>query len=334
MFRQPRSRRRASLCRPDPTVLRVTGRGGRLVALAVGVVVVGLAIGGSTAGAAQPECQVVNLPPKKSLFTSNSYADPLGQAIEEAEPGDTLQVVGTCHGNYVITKDLTIQGRSSESHVDSIAGESTGMVLLVPGNAVGVHLAVSHLTITNGATAGIGAYAGVVTVTDSVVTGNAGTGIGNFSNAKVSVDSTTISDNHASGGGGVWNSIGGSGSMTITNSVITGNSATINGGGIFNRRSLTLTNTVVVGNTATNGGGIYMLSGSAALNDTSVSGNTVTANGGGIYVRQGTAVTLTNSGVSGNHAASGGGIYTEPGGTVAVDGTSSVVGNTPDDWAP
>ena len=116
----------------------------------VGVVLFALVLVVSTANAAQPECRVENLPPKKASYDSNDYADPLGTAIALAAPGDTLQVVGTCRGNYVITKDLTITGRSSDQHADTIDGGLNGMVLNLPFTATGVHLTVTNLTITNG----------------------------------------------------------------------------------------------------------------------------------------------------------------------------------------
>jgi hypothetical protein len=70
-----------------------------------------------------------------------------------------------------------------------------------------------------------------------------------------------------------------------------------------------------------------------------VSGNTAGGSGGGIYNSAdfahlgGGTVTLTGSTVSGNTAgAFGGGIFNETGGTVTLDDTSSVCGNSPDDW--
>ncbi|MGI8494556.1 MAG: choice-of-anchor Q domain-containing protein [Pyrinomonadaceae bacterium] len=81
-----------------------------------------------------------------------------------------------------------------------------------------------------------------------------------------------------------------------------------NGGGILNNNNgtLTLTNSTVSGNTASNGGGIYNLNGKTTLTNSTVSGNTATA-GGGIYHGSGT-MTLTNSTVSGNSASFNGGI--------------------------
>jgi Bacterial Ig-like domain len=82
------------------------------------------------------------------------------------------------------------------------------------------------------------------------------------------------------------------------------------GGGIRNFGSLTLTNSTVSTNTADFGGGIYNFGGSLTLltlNSSTVSSNDA-RRGGGIYTQQG-KVTLNNSTVSGNTAAEvGGGI--------------------------
>jgi predicted outer membrane repeat protein len=94
------------------------------------------------------------------------------------------------------------------------------------------------------------------------------------------------------------------------------------GGGIsgFN---LTLTNSTVSGNTASiyHGGGIY--GDYSTLTNSTVSGNTA-SRGGGIY---GDNLTLTNSTVSGNTAYSGGGIYGARLGPVYV-GNSIVEANS------
>ncbi len=85
------------------------------------------------------------------------------------------------------------------------------------------------------------------------------------------------------------------------------------GGGIFNNQgTLTLTNSTVSGNTASEyGGGIYTYAGTLTLTNSTVSGNTASAAGGGIFNDGGTytTTTLTNSTVSGNTSRYGGGIY-------------------------
>jgi hypothetical protein len=108
-------------------------------------------------------------------------------------------------------------------------------------------------------------------------------------------------------GGGIWNS----GTLTLTNMTIRGNRA-YSGGGIANQNRqytsiLTMINTTLSGNTAElDGGGLYSLGVLIVMNAT-INGNTAGNCGGGL---SGWALTLTNVTLSGNRAAGycGGGI--------------------------
>jgi nitrous oxidase accessory protein NosD len=227
--------------------------------LAVGGVLAAaiVALAASPAGATQPECKAINQ--SKDIAYENAVQNPLGTAIAEADPGNTLKVIGTCHGNFVISKDLTLQGRPSAQHADTLDGDLSGIVLSVPFG-VAVNLTVSDLTITGGSGAGISWYQGVVTITNTHVTNNAGTGIGKFGGGSAIIENSVVSGNSATSGAGIWNSIGGDGGMTISNSLVTNNTATFFGGGIFNRGHLTITDSTISNNAAgTNGGGIYNL---------------------------------------------------------------------------
>jgi hypothetical protein len=110
-------------------------------------------------------------------------------------------------------------------------------------------------------------------------------------------------------GGGI-NSFG---TLTLTNSTVSGNSAATvdpgnSGGGIYSFGSLTLTNSTVTGNSATSAGGIYS-GGTLSVIQSTVSLNFAGRDGGGVYVAGG-SMTATNSTISTNKAArNGGGIY-------------------------
>lgn len=235
--------------------------------LAAAIVVVAV----SPAGATQPQCKAINQS-KDIAYNSNKTPNPLGSAIAEADAGNTLKVIGTCHGNFVIDKDLTLHGRASAQHADTLDGDLSGIVLSIPFN-VTANLTVSDLTITGGSLAGISFYGGVVTVTDTHVTNNAGTGIGDFGGGSSIIEDSVVSNNSAASGAGIWNSIGGGG-MTISNSLITNNTATFFGGGIFNRGQLAITDSTISNNVAgTNGGGIYDLHAPITLTNVSFSGN-------------------------------------------------------------
>lgn len=150
----------------------------------------------------------------------------------------------------------------------------------------------------------------------------------------------TITRGHAAGdypanaGGGIFND----GTLTLVGVAVTGNTAGIFGGGIYNRvGTMTLEGgSSVTGNTVVgigglvSGGGIYNDHGTVTLVDSSVSGNSATVTfsqppGGGIYNYWGT-VRLQGSTVSSNAAGSGGGIFNHDG-SVTLEGGSSVTDN-------
>jgi hypothetical protein len=116
------------------------------------------------------------------------------------------------------------------------------------------------------------------------------------------------------GGGGIFNDHA---ALTVSNSTLSGNSASDAGGGILNfRATLTVTNSTISGNSASGGGGIFNLGegGSATLTFTNstLSGNSASSYGGGIGnngIMGSATLTVTNSTLSGNSAStSGGGI--------------------------
>jgi hypothetical protein len=114
-------------------------------------------------------------------------------------------------------------------------------------------------------------------------------------------------------GGGILSD---SGTLTITNSTISGNSAGFDGGGIYNRARLNIINSTISGNmAAADGGGIYNDVSLSELNITNstIFGNTGVADGGGIYNASdsgnNSGVTIINGTISGNSTnGDGGGI--------------------------
>ena len=124
-------------------------------------------------------------------------------------------------------------------------------------------------------------------------------------------------------GGGIYNS---SGTLTVTNSMISGNIASSFGGGIYNSGTLIITNSEISRNVSSFFcGGIYN-SGTLIITNSEISRNNAYSYGGGIYNESGT-LAVTNSEISGNIASSrGGGIYNESG-TLTVT-NSTIAGNT------
>jgi hypothetical protein len=96
-------------------------------------------------------------------------------------------------------------------------------------------------------------------------------------------------------GGGVYSY---SGSLEIKGGEITGNTASIYGGGIYSNNNLTMSDGVIHGNTANSGGGICGTK-NISITGGVISGNNATQEGGGIYF----------SGAKFIKSASGGVIY-------------------------
>jgi hypothetical protein len=91
----------------------------------------------------------------------------------------------------------------------------------------------------------------------------------------VTISHVTIENGSSFVGAGIDNN----GTLTVTNSTLSGNSAVDSGGGIFNEpfSTLTVTNSTLLGNSTANadtfGGGIGFTNGSATLKGTLLAGN-------------------------------------------------------------
>ena len=166
-----------------------------------------------------------------------------------------------------------------------------------------------------------------VTVSGGVSNARGG-GVYADATAKLTVENSIITGNTVIGaaqfysGGGV-SSV--QGDITLNHSIVSGNSAQKNGGGIYCKvdGTITLNNSTVSGNHAyDSGGGIYNFAGDVVLNGSTVSGNSAGITyttpsysiprggnaGGGIWVYS--KAILTNSTVSGNSVNFfGGGIF-------------------------
>jgi predicted outer membrane repeat protein len=116
--------------------------------------------------------------------------------------------------------------------------------------------------------------------------------------------------------------------VTLDGLTITGGNS-VDGGGISNGGTLTVTNSTISGNSATNGGAGFNNNGTLNLINSTVSGNSAATNGGGVE-NNGT-VNLTNATISTNSALVGGGFHNN--GTVN-SGNSIIAGNTATNTAP
>lgn len=145
-------------------------------------------------------------------------------------------------------------GTATASLIDLVVSNNGGSGGVANSGATLSHLTLSQSTvISNTAVNGGGVYnSGVGAITDildTTITGNTATasGGGIFNNGTMTVNRSTLDNNHARTGGGIDHS---GSSLQMTNTTINGNSVSDNGGGIYNRGSATLTHVTLAGNTA------------------------------------------------------------------------------------
>ena len=162
-----------------------------------------------------------------------------------------------------------------------------------------------------------------------------GAGILNLQGGTLIVTRCTLSRNQADGGiykassgGGIYNQ----GTLIVSGTTLSGNSATYDGGGIFSSGTLTVSNSTLSGNSVSEfGGGICMYNGNGSSAKGTVSNSTLSGNsafnGGGVY--NDGVLTVSDSTLSGNLQdpnGLGGGIYNFQDGTLTLNNTI-VAGN-------
>lgn len=160
-----------------------------------------------------------------------------------------------------------------------------------------------------------------------------GNGGGVLNSGTLTVTDSVVSDSVATiSGGGVANF----GTMTVIASAVSGNVSGLDGGGVLNTGMLTVTNSTLSDNRAArDGGAMWNNSSTMTMSGCTVSGNEATQDGGG--VANFNVLMISNSTVSGNNAADdGGGIWNfsimtmlscTVSGNTAAAGSGSAIGN-------
>jgi CSLREA domain-containing protein len=220
------------------------------------------------------------------------------------------------------TLTLTASTVSDNSSNNAGGGVANAGTLIVSSSVIS-----GNITSTSAASVGGGVLnSGVFTATNSLFFNNKAQGDGggiynaNSPQSIVSLKRVTISSNaadsthiHSGNGGGIANY----GVVTVTNSVLSGNTAE-SGGAIVSQRALSAIGSTLSENTATFGGGITS-SDLLTLTNSTISGNSALENGGGIATIG--TVDLNNVTIATNTADSDGNGSGEGGGIRNINGT-------------
>jgi predicted outer membrane repeat protein len=154
----------------------------------------------------------------------------------------------------------------------------------------------------------------------SIIDGNGTYGGGLFNEGTLTITNTTFTGNSAAYGGAIYTRALGDdpldGFLTLTGDTFTSNSATAESGAIDNWAggTVTVTDDTFTGNSAPNGGAIGNEWGSVAVSNSTFSNNTASTGAGGAIINYNPSDSFSNSlsvvgsTISGNTAVTGGGV--------------------------
>ncbi len=232
----------------------------------------------------------------------------------------------------------------ADSLRDVLSNVCAGSTITFAPNVTVVTLTTAELPITKGLTI-TGPGANLLSVQRSAAVGTPNFRIFNLSsNISVTLSGLSVTNGNTStsSGGGIRNA----GTLALKSVALAGNAATLggNGGVIFNNfGTLTITDSTISGNSvsstiAASGGGIFNSGGGVTIVNSTLSGNSAVGpggnsdSGGGIFSNVGT-VALVNSTIAGNSGDLGGGVRGLNGAVITARNTIIALntsGNGPD----
>jgi len=258
-------------------------------------------------------------------------------------------------GQLDIFDDVTITGLGAADSI--ISGYNNSRIFYIYNYAASLTVSISGLTMTdgyvgnNGEGGAIANWGNDLTLSSVVLTGNSASGDGGAiwsqssaspntdRYAPLTISDSEISENTASGYGGLGlNQVG---DVTITNTVVSGNTANASKGGgasFYGVGNVSIVNSVFQYNTSNSqGAGINLYqTGDVSIDSTTFDQNISTCviaavcAGGGVYAFKTDSFTMTNSTVSGNEASYGAGIHLGVNGDVLI-ANSTIANNVAND---
>jgi CSLREA domain-containing protein len=208
-------------------------------------------------------------------------------------------------GDLDITQDLTLTGAGPLQTIIDANGIDRAIHILGNASAQISRLTVTGGNLSNPLGAGIYVYQGSLTLILSRVWHS--TGLAAISVAPIINNALTILDSRIQDNSGSGVAVSGNATGLIVNSTISGNSTAGSGGGVSNAGIVTIVNSTISGNTsAYDGGGIHTSNGQVHLYNVTISNNTTDVdndsfgNGGGIAIGSIATVTFQNTIIAGN----------------------------------
>ncbi|MBK8821830.1 MAG: S-layer homology domain-containing protein [Anaerolineales bacterium] len=274
---------------------------------------------------------------RNSTLSGNSYIGGLGGGgiynkgnltlINSTITGNMAEDGGGIFNDYGQT--LTITGSTfSENVAQSISqlqGNGGGIA------NIGTLSVDDSMFLDNSATAGGGAIVNSINgnsiLTNSSFTNNSAFGFGNGGainnyEGQVTIENCIFTGNSDFGGVSSGGAIYNEDQMSITEGTFTGNTSSIDGGGIANLGILTVTNSVLSTNSAALGGGVIN-SGNLKITNTAISENVADIGGGGVFNEDNGVLTMVDSTVSNNSAPDGSGIF-----NITLTGVVNILSST------
>jgi CSLREA domain-containing protein len=281
---------------------------------------------------------------REALNNANANADTTGGDCVAGSGADTIQFslpnpsTITLGGTQLsVTDSVTISGPGAAAL--TISGNNASRIFYVYNNSQALAVTVSGLTLTQGTDpigAALSSKGEDVTLSSVTASGNTGDAI--------SVTSGVVSGSLTLTNSTVTGTTAGRGvrahhlnSVTFTGSTLSNNNTTLKGGGAFLYRinTVAVDNVTVSGNTATGRAGglfLYDINGPVTISNSRVTGNQSGNRGGGIvFYKPLDDVTIQDTTISGNTAVNrGGGIffYKQSAGKTMTIRRTTISGNT------
>lgn len=238
---------------------------------------------------------------------------------------------GIGHGGYVLNlTNVVLSDNRSYGFNSGGGGFGGGLYANTGNNSIGISNSTISDNHADGDGGGMRVRGGNLTIIDSLINDNTGTGSGGAivlvpyagNPPSGTINRSIISNNEVIGVSGSGGGISSSLPVSVTDSIISGNSVGGSGGGVSGS-NFTITNSTISGNQATSGsGGGVFASGATTIVNSTISGNTAGSNGGGVRT---SSTNITNSTIALNRAANGGGVYNSGASTLK---NTIVAGNT------